>query len=188
MFRAVHGSTVLHPCDANQTAKLIATMADTAGIVYLRTIRGKTNVIYDLDEDFPIGGSKIVRRSDRDRLTIVAAGTTVDEALAAADELQRGGIAARVIDAYSIKPIDTATLRQAANETGGMIVVEDHWPEGGLGDAVLEGLASTGDALPPIVKLAVRGMPGSGTPEQLREAAGISAAHIVAAARRLIGA
>lgn len=188
MFRAVHGSTVLHPCDANQTAALVAAMAVMPGIVYLRTIRGKTAVIYDAGEPFPIGGSRVLRRSAQDHVTIVACGSTVEEALAAEESLRGEGIAARVIDCYSVKPIDVDTLAEAARETGAIITVEDHWPEGGLGDAVLEGLAATGAPLPPVRKLAVRGMPGSGTPEELRDAAGISAQHIVAAARALASA
>lgn len=185
MFRAVHGSTVLHPCDANQTAQLVASMADLKGIVYLRTLRNKTPVIYPPGESFPVGGSRVLHRSEADRVTIVAAGATVPEALAAYAELRAEGISARVIDAYSIKPIDAETLRQAARETGRIVTVEDHWPEGGLGDAVLEAFASWDGPLPRVVKLGVRGMPGSGTPEELRDAAGISARHIVAAARAL---
>ena len=185
MIRAVHGSTVFYPCDANQTAKLVQAMADSPGISYLRTTRERTPVIYGPDEGFWAGGSKIVRRSDGDRVTLVGAGITLHEALKAADELARAGIAARVIDAYSVKPIDADTLRAAATETAGLIVVEDHWPEGGLGDAVLAAFAGNG-ALPRVVKLAVQAMPGSGTPEELRDAAGVDAPHIVAAARSLV--
>ncbi len=185
MFRAVHGSTVLHPCDANQTAQLVASMADLKGIVYLRTLRNKTPVIYPPGESFPVGGSRVLHRSEADRVTIVAAGATVPEALAAYAELRAEGISARVIDAYSIKPIDAETLRQAARETGRIVTVEDHWSEGGLGDAVLEAFAGWDGPLPRVAKLGVRGMPGSGTPEELRDAAGISARHIVAAARAL---
>ncbi len=192
MMRAVHGSTVLYPCDANQTAQLVAAMADRPGIVYLRTTRGATPVIYPPTEAFPIGGSKVLRQSAADRATIVAAGVTVHEALAAYEQLQREGLPVRVIDAYSVKPIDVATLRQAARETGGRLVVaEDHWPEGGLGDAVLAAFAATADGdgvepLPRVVKLGVRAMPGSGKPEELLDAAGISARHIVAAVHRLL--
>ncbi len=188
MMRAVHGSTVLYPCDANQTARLVADMADMTGIVYLRTTRGKTRVLYSSGETFPVGGSRVLHRSESDQVTIVAAGTTVDEALAAFTNLRAEGITARVIDAYSVKPIDVTALSEAARDTGVIIVVEDHWPEGGLGDAVLEGLASTGAPMPRVVKLAVRGMPGSGTPEQLRDAAGISARHIVEVARAAVAA
>jgi transketolase len=186
MMRAVHGSTVLYPCDGNQTARLVQTMADTSGISYMRTTRENTPVIYGPDEEFPVGGSKVVRRSDDDRVTVVGAGVTVHLALDAAERLAADGIAARVIDAYSVKPIDVATLRAAAAETGGLIVVEDHWPEGGLGDAVLAALAEAGESAR-VVKLAVRIMPGSGTPDELRHEAGIDADAIVHAVRDLVG-
>jgi transketolase len=185
MMRAVHGSTVLQPCDANQTAKLVAEMADTEGIVFLRTLRPKTPVIYDPSEDFPIGGSKIVRSSEEDVVTVVATGITIHEAVKAADELQDSGVAVRIIDAYSIKPIDGETLRAAARATGGNVVaVEDHWPEGGLGEAVLSALS--GEAYPLLFEhLAVGNMPGSGKSEELMDAAGISANHIADAVRKL---
>jgi transketolase len=185
MMRSVNGSTVLYPCDANQTARLVAEMADQKGIVYLRTTRAATPVIYPAKEAFPIGGSKIVRQSDSDAVTIVAAGITVSEALTAADELAKGGISARVIDAYSVKPIDAATLQAAAAATKGIVVVEDHWPEGGLGAAVLEGLASAGTSMPPVTLLGVSKLPGSGTPAQLMDVCGISAPHIVKAAKAI---
>jgi transketolase len=185
MMRAVHGSTVLQPCDANQTARLVAEMADTDGIVFLRTLRPKTPVIYDPSEDFPVGGSKIVRSSDEDAVTVVATGITVHEAIKAADELQGNGLAVRVIDAYSIKPIDVETLRAAAQATeGNVVAVEDHWPEGGLGEAVLSALAGENYPLH-FEHLAVRNMPGSGKPEELIDAAGISSNHIADAARKL---
>jgi len=186
MMRSVGGSTVLYPCDANQTARLVAEMADQHGIVYMRTTRAATPVIYAASDSFPIGGSKVVRQSDNDAVTIVAAGITLPEAMTAADELARGGIAARVIDAYSVKPIDAATLQAAAAATKGIVVVEDHWPEGGLGAAVLEGLASTGASMPPVKLLGVTKLPGSGTPAQLLDVCGISASHIVEAARSLV--
>jgi transketolase len=185
-FRAVHGSTVLYPCDGNQTAKLVAEMADRDGIVYMRTTRAATPVIYGPDEDFGIGGSKVVRSSDEDDVTIVAAGITLREAVKAADRLEEDGVRARVVDLYSVKPIDEATLREAAEATGGRIVtVEDHWAEGGLGDAVLDVFADA-DERPRVVKLAVREMPTSGKPDELLEAAGISADHIAEAAQRLV--
>jgi transketolase len=186
MFRAVHGSTVLYPSDPNQTAKLVGQMADRHGVVYLRTTREPKPAIYDPGESFPIGGSKVVRSSDGDDVTIVAAGITVHEALEAAENLAGDGISSRVIDLYSIKPIDADTLRAAADATGRLITVEDHWPEGGLGDAVLEVFADS-EARPRIVKLAVREMPESGTPSELLGAAGIDADHITEAARRLAG-
>ncbi|HEX2739636.1 MAG TPA: transketolase C-terminal domain-containing protein, partial [Rubrobacter sp.] len=185
MMRAVHGSTVLQPCDANQTAKLVAEMADTDGIVFLRTLRPKTPVIYAPTDDFPIGGSKIVRSSDDDAVTVVATGITVHEAVKAADELKESGVAVRIIDAYSIKPIDGETLRAAARATDGKVVaVEDHWPEGGLGEAVLSALSEETNALH-FEHLAVGIMPGSGKSDELMDAAGISANHIADAARKL---
>ena len=185
-FRAVHGSTVLYPSDANQAAQLVAQMADRAGIVYLRTTREKTPVIYPADERFAIGGSRVVRASGEDRVTLVGAGVTLHEAIAAADALAHDGIGARVIDLYSLKPIDADTLRQAARDTGRIITVEDHWPEGGLGDAVLEVFAADAER-PRVVVLAVREMAGSATPEEQLAAAGIDAEHIAAAARALVG-
>jgi transketolase len=185
-LRAIHGSTVLHPCDANQTAKLVAAMADAEGISYLRTLRPATPVLYPPDEEFAIGGSRVLRSSDEDEVALVGAGITVHEALKAAAELADEGMAARVIDLYSIKPLDTATLIAAAEATGGRLVtVEDHWPEGGLGDAVLAAVAGM-DEPPHVVKLAVTDMPKSGKPEELLAAAGIDAEHIAAAARRLV--
>jgi transketolase len=187
MMRAVHGSTVLHPCDANQTAKLVAQMADIDGISFLRTLRPSTPVIYAPDEEFPIGGSKVVRSSDDDRVTVVAAGITVHNAIQACEKLQEEGTAVRLIDAYSIKPIDATTLREAARATGGRLVaVEDHWPEGGLGEATLSALAAEGTGDLEFEHLAVSGMPTSGSPDELMDAAGISADHIADAVRRLL--
>jgi transketolase len=184
-FRAVHGSTVLYPSDGNSTAKLVAEMADLEGIVFLRTTRAATPVLYGPDEDFPVGGSKVVR--DGDDVTIVGAGITVHEALKAADALAEEGVSARVIDLYSVKPVDTETLRAAAEATGAIVTVEDHWPEGGLGEAVLSVFAED-DEKPSIVLLAVKDMPGSGKPDELIAAAGIDAEHIAAAARKLVSA
>jgi transketolase len=184
-FRAVHGSTVLYPSDANSTAKLVAEMADLEGIVFLRTTRAATPVLYGPDEDFPVGGSKVVR--DGDDVTIVGAGITLHEALKAADALAEDDVSARVIDLYSVKPVDTETLRAAAEATGAIVTVEDHWPEGGLGEAVLSVFAEE-DERPRIVLLAVKDMPGSGKPDELIAAAGIDAEHIAAAARKLVSA
>src|SRR6266700_1208301 len=187
MMRAVYGSTVLYPCDPNQTAQLVAQMADHDGIVYMRTTREKTPVIYSPDEEFEIGGSRVVRSSDNDRLTVVAAGITLHEALKAYDQLKSQRVTIRVIDAYSVKPMDEETLFAAAQEVGDkFIVVEDHWPEGGLGEAVLEVFTHRDGPLPQIVKLAVHSMPGSGTPDQLMEEAGISAHSIVEAVNALL--
>jgi transketolase len=186
-LRAVHGSTVLYPCDGNQTVALMEQMVDRGGISYLRTTRAATPVIYDPTQQFPIGGSKVLRSTDEDDVTIVAAGITVPEALAAADTLQTDGIRARVIDAYSVKPIDAGTLHAAAEATTGRIVtVEDHWAEGGLGEAVLAAFAE--GAQPNIALLAVRELPGSGKPAELMAAAGIDADHIADAARDLVNA
>src|SRR5918999_2121227 len=163
-FRAVHGSTVLYPSDGNSTAKLVAEMAGRDGIVFLRTTRAATPVIYDAEEEFPIGGSKLVR--DGDDVTVVGAGITLHEALKAADSLAEEGVSARVIDLYSVKPIDTAALRAAGEATGAIVTVEDHWPEGGLGEAVLSVFAGD-DERPRVLQLAVRDMPGSGKPAEL---------------------
>jgi transketolase len=193
MMRAVHGSAVLYPCDGNQAAKLVELMADHRGISYIRTTREKTPVLYPSGEQFSIGGSKVVRSSDADQVTVVGAGITLHEALKAHDQLKAEGIVVRVVDAYSVKPIDADSLHQAARATGGrIVVVEDHWPEGGLGDAVLEAFSRSESGgwagQPPVVlKLGVRGMPASGTPEELMDAAGITASHIVRAVKSLVG-
>jgi transketolase len=187
MMRAVSGSTVLYPCDANQTAKLVANMAELEGISYLRTTRAATPVMYSPDEDFVVGGSRVLRSSDEDDVAIVGAGITVGQALAAADALADEDISARVVDCYSVKPIDAEGLRDAAAGTGALVTVEDHWPEGGLGEAVLSALADL-DEKPAIARLAVAGMPGSGKPAELLAAAGIDSEHIADAARRLVRA
>jgi transketolase len=160
-------------------------MVDRPGISFLRTTREKTPVIYPPGEAFPIGGSRVVRASSADRVTIVAAGITLHEAMKAADRLGGEGTATRVIDLYSIKPIDAETLRQAAADTAALVTVEDHWPEGGLGDAVLAVLAGEEDR--PVVRhLAVRAMPGSATPAEQLADAGIDADAIVAAVNDLL--
>jgi transketolase len=179
-FRAINGSTVLYPCDGNQTAKLVRAMGDLEGISFMRTTRADTPVIYGSDEEFPVGGSKTVR--DGDDVAIVAAGITLHEALEAAETLEGDDISARVIDLYSVKPIDAETLRGLHMP---IVTVEDHWPEGGLGEAVLSALADLEDA-PRVTKLAVRDLPHSGKPDQLLNAAGIDAEHIADAARQLV--
>jgi transketolase len=185
-MRAIHGSTVLYPSDAVSGAHLTGLMAEQLGIVYLRTTRGAYPVLYDNDESFTVGGSKTLRESPDDQVTIVAAGVTVHQALQAADELAAAGLHARVIDAYSVKPIDHDTIAAAVQATGGRLVVaEDHYPEGGLGAAVLESLVPDGHPLR-LAHCAVRGLPGSGKPEELMNAAGISARHLVEAARTLV--
>jgi transketolase len=185
-FRAIHGSVVLYPSDANQTSWLVRRLADQPGISYLRVTRAELPVLYRAEERFEIGGSRVLRASDNDDVAVVAAGITLHEALHAAEALAGQGIRARVIDLYSVKPVDAATLRAAANATGGRLVtVEDHRPEGGLGDAVLSALAEVGEPVR-VVKLAVDLMPGSGTPAELQQAAGIDAPAIAAAARSLV--
>jgi transketolase len=187
MMRAVFGSTVLYPCDANQAAQLTAEMATHGGIVYMRTTREKTPVIYSPDEKFSVGRSYVLRQSSKDQVAVVAAGITVHEALNAYEQLLSENITVRVIDAYSVKPIDDETLLAAAQEAGGKIItVEDHWPEGGLGEAVLAVFTQTVGPLPRIINLAVQSMPGSGTPAELLEDAGISAHHIVQAVKALV--
>jgi transketolase len=187
MLRAVHGSTVLYPSDATSAAALTAAMADRDGISYLRTTRGAYPVLYDTAESFPVGGSKVLRSSDTDQVTLIGAGITLHESLAAASQLAADGITARVIDLYSVKPADAATLTAAAAATGGRLVIaEDHHPEGGLASAVLDALTQAGPTEVSIAHLAVREMPGSGTPAELLAASGIDAAHIADAARRLL--
>jgi transketolase len=187
MMRAVHGSTVLQPSDANQTAKLVAQMADTSGISFMRTLRPKTPVIYAADEEFPIGGSKVVHSSEDDAVTVVGSGITVHEAVKAADALAGEEIAIRIVDCYSIKPIDAGGIQAAVRATGNRVVVaEDHWPEGGVGEAVLSALAEDGGEPVHFRHLAVTKMPGSGKSEELMSSHGIDAAHIADAVRSLL--
>lgn len=183
LFRAIHGSTVLYPSDANQTARLVEAMADRRGIVYLRTHRGELPVLYGPEEEFEIGGSRT--HLDGDDVTLVGAGVTLHESLAAAELLAGEGISARVIDLYSVKPIDGAALARAARATGALVTAEDHWPAGGLGEAVMAALAEHGER-PLLRRLAVEEMPGSGKPAELLGAAHIDAEAIVAAARDLV--
>jgi transketolase len=186
MIRAVHGSTVLYPSDATSTAYLVGEMAVQSGIVYLRTTRGSYPVLYAPGESFPIGGSKVLRSGTDDQVTLIGAGVTLHNCLEAANKLTGEGIAARVIDLYSVKPVDTETLVAAAQATGGRLVVaEDHYPAGGIGEAVLEALNAAGQSAH-VAHLAVRDLPGSGTPQELMAAAGISADHVVEAARQFM--
>ena len=188
MMRAVHGSTVLYPSDGNQTAKLVAAMADRDGIVYMRTTRANTPILYPAGEDFPIGGSRVVRGGGADdRVTVVAAGITLHEGVKAADALAKDSIKIRLIDLYSLKPIDAKTLAAAVDATGGrLVVVEDHWPEGGIGEAVLAALAAAGVTAVTLRHLAPRDLPGSGKPAELLHAAGIDADCIEKAVRGLL--
>ncbi|HEX9548442.1 MAG TPA: transketolase [Acidimicrobiales bacterium] len=186
-LRAIHSSVVLYPADATSAAELTKRMADTPGIVYLRTTRGAYPVLYSPDEQFPVGGSKVLRSTGQDQVALLGAGVTLHECLTAADELAGLGVAARVIDLYSVKPLDRETVLEASRVTGGrLVVVEDHYAEGGIGSAVLEALAGEGQTLR-VAHLAVKGLPMSGTPAELLDAAGISARHIVDAARGLAG-
>ena len=182
-LRAIHGSTVLYPSDANQAAKLVGLMAATDGVVYMRTTRAATPVIHDPAAEFQIGGSSVVL--DGDDVTLVGAGITLHEAMAAAERLASEGISARVIDLYSVKPIDTTTLVRAAEETGAIVTVEDHWREGGIGEAVLAALAEH-NAHAEVRVLAVEGMPTSGKPAELLRAAEIDAEAIVSAAEEIV--
>jgi transketolase len=187
MMRAVQGSSVFYPSDAVSTAALVDLMADTDGISYLRTTRGAYPVLYDAGESFPAGGSKVVRSDPADAVTLIGAGVTLHECLLAADQLALDGIRARVIDLYSIKPIDSETLIAAADATEGRIVVaEDHHPEGGLCSAVTSALLAAGIQRLRLAHLSVSELPGSGTTGELLEAAGIDAPHIASAAALLV--
>jgi len=179
LTRALAGSTVLYPADGNATVALVRQMSDLPGISYLRTTREATPPLYGAGETFPVGGSKTLRSSPGDRVALIGAGVTVHECLEAADRLLEEGIVARVIDAYSVKPIDAGTMRRALDETSLVVVVEDHRVEGGIGDAVLDALAATGPLRGRVLKLGVSEMPGSGTAQELRAWAGIDADSIV---------
>ena len=186
MFRAVHGSAVFYPSDAISAERLTETMARRSGINYLRTSRPKTPILYSKDEKFPMPGFKVVRQSPQDRVTVIGAGITLHEALKAADELKSQGTAIRVIDLYCVKPIDGKAIAEQIQATGGRLVtVEDHWPEGGVGEAVLSALAQAGVAPTKSRLLAVRDMPHSGKPDELVDAFGISARHIAEAVREI---
>ena len=186
MMRAVPGCAVLYPCDAVSAARLVEAAAGCDGMVYIRTSRPKTPVIYAADDEFAIGGSKVLRESPDDAAAVVAAGVTLFEALRAHDALAAEGIPLRVIDAYSVQPIDRRTLIAAARRTGGrLITVEDHYAAGGLGDAVSDALAADGVV---VERLAVREVPRSGRTDELLERFGISASCIAAAVRRQVGA
>jgi transketolase len=177
MMRTIPHSTVLYPSDAVSAERLVAEAATLKGTTYIRTSRPATLVLYANTEEFPVGGSKILRSSESDRLTIVAAGVTLHEALAAYETLKAAGILVRVIDAYSVKPIDASGILRAATQTHGtVLVVEDHYYDGGLGDAVLNAVAAQGVG---VHKMAVTEVPRSGKPEELLDAYGISARRIV---------
>ena len=181
MMRGVPGCAVLYPCDGVSAARLVAVAAGHRGMAYIRTSRPKTPVIYTAADTFEVGGSKVLRESGGDVATVVAAGVTVFEALAAYEQLRTDGVSIRVIDAYSVQPVDGATLVRAGLQSGRrLITVEDHYAAGGLGDAVSEAVAAEGIT---VRRLAVRDVPRSGKPAELLERFGISAGHIVAAVR-----
>jgi transketolase len=182
MMRGLLNATVLYPSEAVSAERLVEQAARTKGLVYIRTTRPKTKVLYKNDETFPIGGSKTLRQSAKDAVTIVAAGITVPEALAAHDALAKEGIAARVIDLYSVKPIDEATLRQAAADTKGIVTVEDHGVCGGIGEAVAAAVAGRSR----VSILGIRDIPRSGKPTELMEKFGITAPSVVKAVKELL--
>jgi transketolase len=184
-FRAVLGSVVLYPSDPNQTVQLVDAMRRHRGVSYLRTTRGATPVLYAPDEEFEIGGSRTLRAGAEDSVALIGAGITLHECLTAAERLAERGISARVIDLYSIKPVDAGVLLAAANDTGALVTVEDHWMEGGLGEVVAGVLADAGVGVR-LARLAVSERPGSGPPDSLLAAAGIDAAHIVSAVERVL--
>ena len=183
MFRAVPDCAVLYPCDAVSAEKLVVAAAAHKGMAYIRTSRPKTPVTYDASEAFPIGGSKVLRSSASDALTIATAGVTVFEALRAAETVAGEGIHVRVIDLYSVKPVDAATLIDAGRETGLVLTVEDHYSAGGIGDAVCEVLAPLGMR---VERVAVPAVPRSGTPEELMDINGLSARALAETIRRLV--
>ena len=182
MMRTVLDSVVLYPCDAYSGERLVEEAAQHQGIVYIRTTRAGTPILYGPEEAFPIGGCKVLRQSDQDVATVVTAGITVFEALKACDELKENGVNIRVIDLYSVKPVDEATLKDAARETKAIITVEDHYAEGGLGEAVKSALAATPT---PVYSLAVRKKPQSGKPQELLDYEDISQRAIVARVKDL---
>ena len=187
MFRAIHGSGVFYPADAVSTERLVDTMARRVGINYLRTSRPKFPILYSKDEKFPIPGFKVLRKSDQDKVTVIGAAVTLHEALKAADELKKAGTAIRVIDLYCVKPIDGKAIAAEIAATGGkLITVEDHWPEGGIGEAVLSSLAAVGAAPTKFKLMAVNAMPHSGKPEELVDAFGISARDIISEVKAIL--
>ena len=183
MFRTILNSVVLYPSDAVSTERLVEEAAKHHGIVYIRTTRTDTPIIYNKDEEFRIGGSKVLRKSNNDKITVIAAGITVHEALHACEELTKEGIFIRVIDLYSIKPIDEATLHEAAKSTKAIVTVEDHYAEGGLGEAVKSALSCL---CIPVYSLSVRKMPKSGKPDELLDYEGISKAAIMKMIKKLL--
>jgi len=186
MFRAIPGATVLYPSDAVSAERLTEEAARRPGICYLRTSRPKTPVIYSADERFPVPGLKVLRQTPTDKVTVIGAGVTLYEALSASEQLQAKGMGVRVIDLYCVKPLDVSSLAENVRSTGGrLITVEDHYREGGIGEAVIAALCEAGVALTAVRQLAPDRVPHSGPPNQLLDLFGISARHIVAAAEQL---
>jgi transketolase len=183
MFRAILGSVVLYPSDAVSTERLVEEAAKHEGVVFIRTTRKETPILYGPQETFAIGGCKVLRKSGQDKAAVIGAGVTLYEALAAYEDLRKEGVFIRVIDLYSIKPMDEKTLRQAAGDTGAIVTVEDHYPEGGMGEAVRSALSGSPV---PIHCLAVRKKPKSGKPEQLLDYEEISRAAIVKKVKEVI--
>jgi len=185
MFRSLPGATVFYPSDAVSTERACELAANTRGVCYIRVSRPATAVIYANDEQFEIGKAKIVRRSKEDKVLVVAAGITMSEALKAADQLAAAGTSVRVMDPFTVKPIDVAAVREHAAACGGrVVVVEDHYPEGGIGDAVLDAVSDCRNVV--VKKLAVNAVPRSGPPMELLEMFGISTNSIVNAVKEMV--
>jgi len=186
LFGAMPDPLILQPCDAVSTSRLVSHMAAHKGFSYMRTLRSKTPVIYNSEDDFQIGGSRILRQSANDQLTIAATGITVFEALKAADDLKKEGINVRVVDCYSISPFDKDNLRKCLQETKKRIVitVEDHYEHGGMGDFAASALADTNGR---VIKMAVTKISQSGTKDELLDDAGISSGHIVNMVKQTVG-
>jgi len=183
IFRPIPGCVVLYPCDAYSTEACVESMAKHKGLAYIRTTRPATPLIYSKDDEFPVGGSKVLRKSKNDVATVIGAGLTVHEALKAYDELKEERISVRVIDAYSVEPIDKANISKEFEKAGKkVVVVEDHFQNGGLGDAVAQALSGKAE----IIHLAVKDLPRSGKPEELLDKYGIDANHIKRAVKELI--
>jgi transketolase len=184
MFRPIPGCVVLYPSDAVSSEACVAAAAAHKGLCYIRTSRPATPILYPAGETFSIGGSKVLRKGEGDAVTVIAAGITVHEALKAFDALKKEGIGLRVIDAYSVEPLDKETILREVAATGGrVVVVEDHYAAGGLGEAVASALAGRAS----LAHLCVRELPRSGKPDELLDRFGISAAHIVRAVKELAG-
>jgi transketolase len=184
LFRSIPGCLVLYPSDAVCAEACVQTMAAHRGLAYLRTTRPATPILYRLGEEFPIGGSKVLRKGEGDLVTVVAAGITVHEALKAHEALKKEGLGARIIDAYSVAPLDAATIGREAAQTGGkVVVVEDHYEGGGLGEAVAAALSGRAA----VKHLCIRDLPRSGKPDELMDKYGISSGHIVQAVKEILG-